>query len=221
MMKMFPIRLAAYVLSAAVSAAALPVSAAGAVGAAGASTDELNAARQRIAHPEVLRGGFQQEKRVAGFNNPLRSQGRFLLARNKGVVWTTLKPFPSEMVVTRERILSVDGAGKRTVQADASEQPALRQINAMMFALVDGDVSTLASRFDLAAQTLPHDAWRLTLTPKDAALTKIFARIELRGDRYVREVVMTETGGERTALKFFDLSETPPRLSADEAQRFE
>ncbi|MDR0479001.1 MAG: outer membrane lipoprotein carrier protein LolA [Burkholderiaceae bacterium] len=177
--------------------------------------------RQRVAQVEVLRGSFEQEKQVAGFNNPLRSQGRFLLAHGKGVVWTTLKPFPSEMVVTRERILSVDSAGNRRVEADATQQPALREINALMFALVDGDVSALAQRFDLAAQALPNEAWSLVLTPKAAALARLFSKIELRGDRYVRQVVITEAGGDRTVLKFFDLSETPARLSADEAKRFE
>jgi hypothetical protein len=107
------------------------------------------------------------------------------------------------------------------VEADASQQPALRQVNAMMFALVDGDVAALASRFDIAAQVLPHAAWSLTLTPKAAALVKLFARIELRGDRYVRQVVITEAGGDQTTLKFSNLTETPAQLSPDEAKRFE
>jgi len=207
--------IAGYLLTAALSLAALPVS------AADTPQDGLDAVRQRVAHVEVLRGGFEQEKRVAGFKNPLRSQGRFLLARGKGVVWTTLKPFPSEMVVTPERILSVDATGNRRVEVDAGQQPALRQINAMMFALVDGDVSALASRFDIAVQAPPGAAWSLILTPKAAAVARLFSRIELRGDRYVREVAMTETGGDRMALKFSDLSETPARLSDDEAKRFE
>jgi outer membrane lipoprotein-sorting protein len=215
MMSTIPKHLAQYLLAAVLAVAALPG------WAAPASPSGLDAVRQRIAQVEVLRGGFEQEKRVAGFDNPLRSQGRFLLARGKGVVWTTLKPFPSEMVVTRERILSVDGAGNRKVEADASQQPALREINAMMFALVDGDISVLASRFDIAAQALPGTAWSLTLTPKAAAVAKLFARIDLRGDRYVRQVSLTEANGDRTTLKFLDLSETPARLSADEAQRFE
>jgi len=215
MMKAFAKHWAKYLLAALLSLTVLPALAAEPL------PDGLDAVRQRVAQVEVLRGGFEQEKRVAGFKNPLRSQGRFLLARGKGVVWTTLKPFPSEMVVTRERILSVDGAGNRRVEVDASQQPALRQINAMMFALVNGDVSALASRFDIAAQVLPDSAWSLTLTPKAAALAKLFARIELRGDRYVREVTITEADGDRTALKFFDLSETPAQLSADEAKQFE
>jgi len=183
--------------------------------------DKLETVRQRIAQVEVLRGDFEQEKQVAGFNNPLRSQGRFLLVRDKGVVWTTLKPFSSELVVMRERILSIDATGNRKVEIDANQQPALRQINTMMFALVDGDISTLASRFNIAAQILPNNAWSLVLTPKAATLTKLFSRIELRGDHYVREMVMTEAGGDLTTVKFSDLSETPTHLSADEARCFE
>lgn len=185
------------------------------------AADNLELVRQRVAQVQVLRGGFEQEKRVAGFRNPLRSQGRFLLSRDKGVVWTTLKPFPSEMVITRERILSRDEAGNSRVQADAKRQPALRQINAMMFALMAGDVSALAARFDIDAEALPGNAWSLTLKPKAAALEKVFSQIELHGDHYVREVEILEAGGDRTVLKFVGLSETPARLDADEARRFD
>ncbi len=189
--------------------------------AAALAADGIDLVRQRIAQVQVLRGGFEQEKQVAGFRNPLRSQGKFLLARDKGVVWTTLKPFPSELVITRERILSRDGAGNGRVEADASQQPALRQVNAMMFALMGGDVSALASRFDIDAQALPGDAWSLTLKPKSAGLAKAFTRIDLQGDKYVREVDIVEGGGDRTVLKFVDLSEAPAQLTADEAQRFD
>lgn len=185
------------------------------------AADNLGLVRQRIAKVAVLRGGFEQEKQVTGFKNPLRSQGKFLLARDKGVVWTTLKPFPSEMVITRERILSFDGAGKRSVQADARQQPALRQVNAMMFALMAGDVKALTSRFDIDAQALANNAWTLALKPKSAAMAKSFSRIELRGDRYVREVVIVEGAGDRTTLKFAGMAETPAQLSAAEAQRFD
>ncbi len=185
------------------------------------AADDLELVRQRVAQVRVLRGGFEQEKRIAGFRNPLRSQGRFLLSRDKGVVWTTLKPFPSEMVITRERILSRDEAGNSRVQADSKRQPALRQVNAMMFALMGGDVSALAARFEIDAEALPGNAWSLTLKPKAAALEKTFSRIELHGDRYVREVEILEAGGDRTVLKFVELSETPARLDADEASRFD
>ena len=64
------------------------------------AADPLAQVRSQMAQVPVLRGDFTQEKQVAGFKNPLRSNGRFLLARHKGVVWTTTAPFPSEIVIT-------------------------------------------------------------------------------------------------------------------------
>ncbi|KAF1714063.1 outer membrane lipoprotein carrier protein LolA [Pseudoxanthomonas sangjuensis] len=185
------------------------------------AADGLDIVRQRVAQVAVLRGGFEQEKQVAGFRNPLRSQGRFVLARGKGVVWTTLQPFPSELVVTRDRILSRQRDGSLRVEVDARQQPAMRSVNAVMFSLMSGDVGALASRFDLQAQALPGDAWKLTLKPKSAALARSFASIELQGDRYVREVGVVEGNGDRTRLRFVELSETPAQLDADEARKLD
>ena len=185
------------------------------------AADGLDLVRQRVAQVQVLRGGFEQEKQVAGFKNPLRSQGKFVLARDKGVIWTTLQPFPSELVVTRDRILSRQRDGSLRVEVDARQQPAMRSVNAVMFSLMSGDVGTLASRFDLDAQAQPGDAWKLTLKPKSSALARSFASIELQGDRYVREVGIVEGNGDRTRLEFVDLSETPAQLGADEAQKLD
>ncbi|MBJ7516579.1 MAG: outer membrane lipoprotein carrier protein LolA, partial [Stenotrophomonas sp.] len=110
---------------------------------AGAADDAMQAIAREVARPAVLRGEFSQEKQVAGFRNPLRSQGRFVVARERGVIWTTLKPFPSEMVITAERILSRQPDGTTRVELDAREQPAMRSVNAILFALMSGDVQAL------------------------------------------------------------------------------
>ena len=189
--------------------------------AAPAADSDLVLVQQRVAKVAVLRGDFTQEKRVAGFRNPLRSQGRFVLARDRGVVWSTSKPFPSEMVVTRERIYSVQRDGSRRIELDGSKQPAMRGVNQMLLALVAGDMQAMAARFDAKASALPGQGWALTLTPKTAALRKAFARIELQGDRYVRKATIVEAGGDTTMLAFSELSETPAALSAAEASRLD
>lgn len=185
------------------------------------AAEDLTLVKQRVAQVDVLRGGFEQEKNIAGFKNPLRSQGRFLVARKQGVVWTTLKPFPSEVVITGDRILSRQRDGSTRVEVDGREQPALRSVNAMMFALVSGDVAALSSRFETTVQARPDNGWTLSLKPRSATLAKAFSRIVLSGDRYVREVDIEEANGDRTHLRFTDLSETPKALTADEARRFE
>ena len=181
----------------------------------------LAAVESRIGKVAVLRGGFAQEKQVAGFRNPLRSQGRFVLARERGVLWTTEKPFPSEVVLTGQRILSRQPDGSLRIELDGRQQPALAAANAMLLALVAGDVRALSAHFDIAAEALPEARWRMRLTPRRATLSRAFTSITVSGDRYVRQVEIVEAGGDRTRLQFNALSETPARLQPAEAARFE
>jgi len=185
-----------------------------------AATD-VEAVKQRVAKVDVLRGEFTQEKQVAGFKNPLRSQGRFVLAQDHGVIWTTLKPFPSEVVVTRDRILSRQSDGSSRVELDGRQQPAMRSVNAIMFALMSGDAQALSAQFTVKVEVLPGNAWRMQLTPRSAMLGKVFAQLTLSGDRYVREVQINEANQDVTRIQFAGMSDTPATLSTDEGRRFE
>ncbi|WP_369348881.1 outer membrane lipoprotein carrier protein LolA [Stenotrophomonas sp. JAG2] len=190
------------------------------VAPAWAATD-VDVVKQRVAKVDVLRGEFTQEKQVAGFKNPLRSQGRFVLAQEHGVIWTTLKPFPSEVVVTRDRILSRQRDGSSRVEMDGRQQPAMRSVNAIMFALMSGDAQALSAQFTVKVEVLPGNAWKMQLTPRSTMLGKVFAQLTLSGDRYVREVQINEANQDVTRIHFAGMSETPATLSADEGGRFE
>jgi outer membrane lipoprotein-sorting protein len=185
-----------------------------------AATD-VEAVKQRVAKVDVLRGEFTQEKQVAGFKNPLRSQGRFVLAQDHGVIWTTLKPFPSEVVVTRDRILSRQSDGSSRVELDGRQQPAMRSVNAIMFALMSGDAQALSAQFTVKVEVLSGNAWKMQLTPRSAMLGKVFAQLTLSGDRYVREVQINEANQDVTRIHFTGMSDTPATLSTDEGRRFE
>jgi len=182
---------------------------------------DVEAVKQRVAKVDVLRGEFTQEKQVAGFKNPLRSQGRFVLAQDHGVIWTTLKPFPSEVVVTRDRILSRQRDGSSRVELDGRQQPAMRSVNAIMFALMSGDAQALSAQFTVKVEVLPGNAWKMQLTPRSAMLGKVFAQLTLSGDRYVREVQINEANQDVTRIHFTGMSDTPATLSTDEGRRFE
>lgn len=185
------------------------------------ATADVDLVKQRVAKVGVLHGEFTQEKQVAGFKNPLRSQGRFVLAQDHGVIWTTLKPFPSEVVVTRDRILSRQRDGSSRVELDGRQQPAMRSVNAIMFALMSGDAQALSAQFTVKVEALTGNGWKMQLTPRSAMLGKVFTALTLSGDRYVRQVQITEANQDVTRIQFAGMSETPAQLSADEGRKFE
>src|ERR1700686_878501 len=60
---------------------------------------------------EGITGRFVQERHLAGLAAPLRSEGSFLLAAGKGVIWRGEKPFATGFVLPPAGILQmVNGA---------------------------------------------------------------------------------------------------------------
>lgn len=173
---------------------------------------------RQLARPALLRGRFEQEKHLPGFRNPLRSQGRFLLLRDRGVAWDTEAPFASSTVLTRAKLVASLPDGSTRVLLDAAESPAMAAVNALLLALVAGDLDALAPQFDIAVLPRADAGWSLRLLPREAALKRVFESIELDGDHYVREVRIAETAGDRATIRFLDLAETPAATTAEAAR---
>ena len=179
---------------------------------------EAAGVRARLAKPVLLRGEFVQEKQLHGFRNPLKSSGDFLLLRERGIAWNTRAPFASSTRLTRSKLLATMPDGSSRVLIDASSSPGMAAVNALLMALVAGDLDALAARFTLQ-ETLRGDAgWSLALQPRDATLKQAFSSIVLDGDRYVRGVEIVEPGGDRTRIRFAALRESPPATRAEAAQ---
>jgi hypothetical protein len=188
-----------------------------------ASSPLLARIRQRLRTAPVLRGQFEQIKRIKGFKNPLVSRGDFLIARDHGIVWHTLTPFESTLVVTRDRLQSRQADGSVSSQLDAREEPGLRAINALLFALMAADLETLSQRFHIqgtAGDEAAAQDWRISLSPRDAALAQWLSRVELQGDRYVRGATLIETRGDESVIRF-SAQATAERLSPAEVLRFD
>ena len=179
-----------------------------------ALADAIAQIQQRLVSAPVQRGRFEQDKALAGFAKPLKSQGDYLLVRGKGLIWRTTAPFASQLVLTRDRI-----AGGGGLQLDASKEPGIRVVTGLMLSLLDGDLGALQQAFDVQASVQGEKAWRASLKPKASALAQLFSRIELDGDRQLRRIVMTEAQGDTTTLRFDEQPRDPAPPSADEAKQ--
>ena len=179
-----------------------------------ALADAVAQIQQRLVSAPVQRGRFEQDKALAGFAKPLKSQGDYLLVRGKGLIWRTTAPFASQLVLTRDRI-----AGAGGLRLDASKEPGIRVVTSLMLSLLDGDLGALQQAFDVQASVQGEKAWRASLKPKATAFAQLFSRIELEGDRQLRRIVMTEAQGDTTTLRFDEQPRDPAAPSADEAKQ--
>jgi outer membrane lipoprotein-sorting protein len=185
-----------------------------------AAEDIASAVKARLADVAVVRGHFEQQKTIAGFRKPAVSRGDFIIARERGVLWNTREPFAGALKLTHTEIVATTGA-TQTIRLTSSEQPGMQSVSRLLFGLLSGDLTPLADSFEIAGQLQGAQGWQLTLTPKAAALQKMFVRIELEGDRYVRHVHLFEQSGDRTDIALSQLNSQPAALTADEVKRFE
>lgn len=165
------------------------------------AADLLAEVSARVAQAPVIRGQFEQLRRLAGFSNPLRSRGDFVVARGKGMVWATREPLVSTMVATPAALVvrGADGAVQQQLRADA--QPGMRMMGDAMLALMRADFAPLAQTFAIDGAVTGRAGWQLTLVPRDARMRHAIARIELSGDRYLREIRVIEAGGDSTEVR--------------------
>lgn len=161
-----------------------------------------DAVRQRLVDAPVVRGLFEQRKTIKGFRNPLVSRGDFVVSRSQGVLWRTSEPFLSSLVVTRDRLLARQADGSVATQLSSRDEPGLRAINELLFALMATDLQLLAHRFHFEGELQSDRGWRLVLLPRDASLARWVIRIELEGDRFVRTVRLAEATGDTSVLQF-------------------
>lgn len=176
----------------------------------------LTEAGRRLDPAEVIRGDFEQTKAIKGFKKPLVSRGQFVIARGRGIQWVTLTPFPSTLIVTRDRLTTVTEG--RTQQLDVRQEPGLRAVNDLLMAVLGGDMKALGARFQTDGGPQGAQGWRLTLVPRDAALSRFIARIEMEGDRYVQSVRMSEASGDENRIRFS--MQGHAGLSQAESERF-
>ncbi|HEY8099942.1 MAG TPA: outer membrane lipoprotein carrier protein LolA [Burkholderiaceae bacterium] len=171
-----------------------------------------------LAKQKVLCGRFDQSKTLAGFKKPLASNGRFCVVTGKGVLWRTLQPFPSTLKLTREEIVHMQG-DRVSMRLDAKQEPTVRMINSVLFSLLAGDLAQLETLFEVDG-TVHDNNWNVALKAREPALAKAIGSITLEGGAYVKNITITEAGGDRTSIIFSAIQTGDTAMNADEAGLF-
>jgi len=174
--------------------------------------------QQMLAKPKVLCGRFDQSKQLTGLKKPLASNGRFCVVAGKGVLWRTLQPFPSTLRLTRDEIVNFQGE-RVALRLDAKQEPTVRMINSVLFAMLAGDLAQLDALFEVDGEA-EGNRWHVALKAREAALAKAIGTIALEGDSYVKNIVINDAGGDRTSITFSAIQSGEGAMLPEEAALF-
>jgi hypothetical protein len=159
----------------------------------------------RLVKTETTEGRFRQEKKIRVLKKPLISTGLFVYHRSKGVIWQTLEPVPSMLVVNQTRLL--------TTQGEQTLPPAFGRVFTAMFG---GDLQTMKEGFDISGAN-DKSAWKLQLKPKDALLQKVITAMQLTGNQELQQIEIEEANGNFTRITFEQITHPETLTPAQEA----
>lgn len=168
----------------------------------------------RLNPGELLRGRFVQERFLAGFDKPIRSEGSFVLAPGDGLLWQGEAPFPMVTAITQAGIVqSVDGT--ETSRMSSSAIPALAHLYDLMAGAVAGDWAALEGLFVVTRQ-----GSSVMLKPRHRDVAMPIETITARVGRFVDEVGIVKPEGDRERLRFSAQKVVNGPLSAEEIAIF-
>ncbi|WP_299019760.1 outer membrane lipoprotein carrier protein LolA [uncultured Photobacterium sp.] len=176
--------------------------------------------QQQLSTQTLVRGDFEQVRKMEMFSAPLKSEGQFLLAQEQGLHWQQTQPFPVSLILTQNKLSQQFGDSKPQVVA-AEQNPMVFYFSHVFLSLFKGDTSQLNEQFDIKLlDSGSEDKWLLVLTPKSAPLNAVFKTIRLTGDRFIEQLTLTEVRGDVTDITFSNQRTAPTELSENEQRAF-
>lgn len=147
---------------------------------------------------------FEQERRLAVFQDVLRARGMCAFQRPDRLRWEMAEPYRSLMLYdgkSAARYEWAEGAWKQT-PSEANE--AMGEVLGRIASWMRGDFSSAREVNDMQFFR-DDDSVRIVLTPRSEALRQMIRGIRIRIDSeayYVRRVTILEPGGDETDIRF-------------------
>lgn len=173
---------------------------------------------------QITTGDFTQIKTINANGRQLKSTGRFIISAD-GIMWKTLKPFPSSIVITKDKMIQTAADGKQSVMNGADNQ-IFENISNCLSSVFAGNSGDLEKNFTVQLITEANGKnWKMILTPKDSTIGSVMQTLEMTGtvsdgdEVIMNSLEMNETSSNKIKYEFTN-QEYPKELTADEKSNF-
>ena len=174
-----------------------------------------------LAPGQTLHGRFVQARNLKGISSTLKSEGTFVLAPGKGLIWRIEDPIQTVTIITPDGIRQIIN-GSEVQRIDAAKVPFISHFYDMLDGALMGDWT--AMRHDFAVQTKgDRVAWRTILTPvrPNDPIAGMLASIVISGGKMVDGVEINRANGDSERIAFLDQTVSGVALSGDDARLLE
>ena len=146
---------------------------------------------------------FEQERHLALFTEPLKSQGVMLIDRPDLIRWETTAPYQSILLGNHKSVAQFEQIEGQWKKLKLGFPQMLKRVMEQMSLMHQGRLDALTADFTLSVST--GSVAVVTMVPKDKDVRTMLASLEIRMEpdfSATREVVMHEPGGDKTRIIF-------------------
>ena len=177
----------------------------------------FKATSERLAVHPIVQGNFEQEKILDRLGRSLKSSGNFIIAAELGMVWDTLKPFPSTLTLGKDYLVQSRPGGQKTVLSAQGNETFIR-LAEVLSAVFSGHTKKLEDNFKVYYLGAAS-GWELGLLPSDSAIASFAVKITMKGDEAMRSILINEQNGDSITYIMSNHS-YPPELAPHEKSLF-
>lgn len=183
---------------------------------------DLKSVCDGLSKTPITKGDFTQIKTINAKGRTLKSSGKFIISL-EGIMWKTLKPFPSNLIVTENAMIQIAADGKKNVMS-ASDNQIFQNISKTLRSVFAGDSKELENNFKVAFENKENGLWSVVLTPKDSTIAAVMRTLELSGSSTNTQVTLLslelqETSNNKIRYEFSNQI-YPKELKTDEKAFF-
>jgi hypothetical protein len=154
----------------------------------------FNAVCAELAEKPIVKGSFVQEKYLNRFNRSLISSGNFIIAAEQGMVWETLRPFPSTMILGNDFMVQLRPDGQRSVLSAQGNETFI-QLADVISSVFSGHSQGLLENFEVYFIGGISD-WNIGLLPRVGIIASFAMKITISGDSAIRSIRIFEQNGD-------------------------
>lgn len=148
------------------------------------STKTMPGPRIKLGTHQVLSGQFIHEHPVQGFDQPMRTEGRFSVGPSNRIIWAIQKPMATTTTITSDGLMQQVGA-YTLLNISSQKMPFLTEIQEQLILALSGQWDALKDEYSITS-TGTASQWTATIVPKDKpGQRKPFSKIVAKGSKYV------------------------------------
>jgi len=160
----------------------------------------------RLAEVKTVQTAFRQERHLAVFAQTVTLEGRIVLENPGRLAWHVDKPVPYAMVMSDSEVAQWDEASGKVQHTSLAANPVLQAVAEQLRTWFAGRYTSLAETYDVAIER--QHPCVLAFRPRAGSpVAKAIQKVTVgfrEDERYVREIGIEETGGDRTTIVFTD-----------------